>query len=302
MPLVVIAAAALCYLPYLSVGWGFLDLTKASDGRGFSAATISGFVAVGGLWFGEHQGDVVAYVCWLSGPLVQGASVARSAHPTIASSLADITCCYSCSLVVVAHILGIFWSSRRLQLVWLPTELGRFDRSALAVEQLDWILHSRMVQINSIRRSFAGLGLCGLEDPDAASPQSTVIAMAFRRNPAGFLAPLDSAPYHESVTGERSEVASVRRSALSRSDQPLQLLCTTCPRTTRSSSRRQIWLGPVHVDVRPGTRTRARGSARRRSPCWSLTCPKCQILTGPQRLRPVSTPMGRSSVRTTGVR
>jgi alpha-1,6-mannosyltransferase len=93
MPLVVIAAAALCYLPYLSVGWGvFGFLTKGYlTEEGISAGYDLWLLSLWRLVFGEHQGDVVAYVVLAALVLLfKGLSVARSAHHTIASNLADI--------------------------------------------------------------------------------------------------------------------------------------------------------------------------------------------------------------------
>jgi alpha-1,6-mannosyltransferase len=93
MPLVVIAAAALCYLPYLSVGWGvFGFLTKGYlTEEGISAGYDLWLLSLWRLVFGEHQGDVVAYVVLAALVLLfKGLSVARSAHHTIVSSLADI--------------------------------------------------------------------------------------------------------------------------------------------------------------------------------------------------------------------
>jgi hypothetical protein len=93
MPLVVIAAAALCYLPYLSVGWGvFGFLTKGYlTEEGINAGYDLWLLSLWRLVFGEHQGDVVAYVVLAALVLLfKGLSVARSAHHTIASSLADI--------------------------------------------------------------------------------------------------------------------------------------------------------------------------------------------------------------------
>ena len=93
MPLVVIAVVALCYLPYLSVGWGVLGfLTK-----GYLAE--EGIIAGNDLWllwlwrvvFGEHQGDVIAYIALAALVLMFKAfTVARGAHGTIAATLADI--------------------------------------------------------------------------------------------------------------------------------------------------------------------------------------------------------------------
>src|SRR5216683_1525098 len=93
MPLVVIAAIALCYLPYLSVGWGVLGfLTKGYlTEEGISAGYELWPLSLWRLVFGEHQGDVVAYVVLAALVLLfKGLSVARSSHRTIASSLADI--------------------------------------------------------------------------------------------------------------------------------------------------------------------------------------------------------------------
>jgi alpha-1,6-mannosyltransferase len=93
MPLIAIAAAALCYLPYLSVGWGvFGFLTKGYlTEEGISAGNDLWLLSLWRLVFGEHQGDVVAYVVLAALVLIfKGLSVACSPHHTIASSLADI--------------------------------------------------------------------------------------------------------------------------------------------------------------------------------------------------------------------
>ena len=93
MPLVVIAAVALCYLPYLSVGWGVLGFVTQGylTEEGISAGNDLWLLSLWRLVFGEHQGDVVAYVVLAALVLTfKGLSVARSPHRTIASSLADI--------------------------------------------------------------------------------------------------------------------------------------------------------------------------------------------------------------------
>jgi hypothetical protein len=92
MPAVVIAVIALCYLPYLSVGWGVFDfLTKGY-------LTEEGIVSGNDLWllsvwrlvFGTHRGDVIAYaVVAASIVLVMMLSAARRQERTMASSLAD---------------------------------------------------------------------------------------------------------------------------------------------------------------------------------------------------------------------
>ena len=93
MPLVVVAAAALCYLPYLTVGWGvFGFLTKGYlTEEGISAGNDLWLLSLWRVVFGEHQGDVVAYVVVAALVLMsKGLFVARSSHHTIASTLADI--------------------------------------------------------------------------------------------------------------------------------------------------------------------------------------------------------------------
>jgi alpha-1,6-mannosyltransferase len=93
IPLVVIATVALCYLPYLSVGWGALGfLTKGYlTEEGISAGYDIWLLSLWRFVFGAHQGDVVAYIVLAALVLLSKAlSVARSSHGTIASTLADI--------------------------------------------------------------------------------------------------------------------------------------------------------------------------------------------------------------------
>jgi alpha-1,6-mannosyltransferase len=93
MPLAVIAAMVLCYLPFLSVGWGVLGfLTKGYlNEEGISAGNDLWLLSLWRLVFGEHQGDVVAYTALAALVLLfTGFSVARSSHRTMASTLADI--------------------------------------------------------------------------------------------------------------------------------------------------------------------------------------------------------------------
>jgi alpha-1,6-mannosyltransferase len=93
MPLVVIAAIALCYLPYLSVGWGVLGfLTKGYlTEEGISAGHELWPLSLWRLVFGEHRGDVVGYAVVAALVLLfVGLSVARRSDRTIASSLANI--------------------------------------------------------------------------------------------------------------------------------------------------------------------------------------------------------------------
>jgi alpha-1,6-mannosyltransferase len=92
MPLIVIAIIALCYLPYLSVGWGvFGFLTKGY-------LTEEGIVSGNDLWllsvwrlaFGAHRGDLIAYAAVAALILLfMALSAGRRPNRTIASSLAD---------------------------------------------------------------------------------------------------------------------------------------------------------------------------------------------------------------------
>jgi hypothetical protein len=93
MPLIVIATVALCYLPYLSVGWRVLGfLTKGYlNEEGIVAGNDLWPLAVWRLVFGEHRGDVVAYVVLAALLLlVVGLAVARSSDRAIASRIAEI--------------------------------------------------------------------------------------------------------------------------------------------------------------------------------------------------------------------
>jgi len=93
MPLVVIATIALCYLPYLSVGSGVLGfLTKGYlVEEGVRDGNDLWLLSAWRLVFGEHRGDVVAYVVLAALVLLfKGLSVARSIDRTVASTLADV--------------------------------------------------------------------------------------------------------------------------------------------------------------------------------------------------------------------
>jgi alpha-1,6-mannosyltransferase len=92
MPLIVIAVITLCYLPYLSIGWGvFGFLTKGY-------LTEEGIISGNDLWllslwrlvFGAQRGDVAAYAAVAASILLfMALSPARRPDRTIASSLAD---------------------------------------------------------------------------------------------------------------------------------------------------------------------------------------------------------------------
>ena len=105
MPLVVIAAIALCYLPYLSVGWGVLGFfTKGYlTEEGISAGNDLWLLSLWQLVFGGHQGEVAAYVVLAALVLVfKGLSVARSSDRPIAARLADINMLLLITLLVLS--------------------------------------------------------------------------------------------------------------------------------------------------------------------------------------------------------
>ena len=93
MPLAVIAVVALCYLPYLSVHWGvfgFLTQGYLTE-EGIRAGNDLWLLSLWRMVFGEHQGDVVAYVVVAALVLLfKGFSVTRRSDRTIAPTLADI--------------------------------------------------------------------------------------------------------------------------------------------------------------------------------------------------------------------
>jgi hypothetical protein len=105
MPLVVIATIALCYLPYLSVGWGVLGfLTKGYlMEEGISAGNDLWLLSLWRLVFGEHHGDVGAYVALAALVLLlKGFSVAGGSRRTIASALGDINMLLLLALLLVS--------------------------------------------------------------------------------------------------------------------------------------------------------------------------------------------------------
>jgi alpha-1,6-mannosyltransferase len=105
MPAVVIAAIALCYLPYLSVGWGVFGFLT----QGY--LTEEGIVSGNDLWalavwrlvFGTHRGDVAVYaVVAASIMLVMMLSTALRRNRTIASGLADTNMLLLVGLLLVS--------------------------------------------------------------------------------------------------------------------------------------------------------------------------------------------------------
>ena len=162
MPLVVIAAVALCYFPYWSVGWGVLGfLTKGYlTEEGISAGNDLWLLSLWRLAFGEHQGDVVAYVVLAALVLMfMGLSVARSPHRTIPSSLADINRMLLVALLLLSPnypwyflVITPFAALRGSAPNWVVSIGG-----LLLSEQLDWDFYIPRMVTKSIL--FGGLFL-----------------------------------------------------------------------------------------------------------------------------------------------
>jgi alpha-1,6-mannosyltransferase len=105
MPLVVVAVAVLCYLPYLSAGWGvFGYLTKGYlTEEGISAGYELWLLALWRLVFGEHQGDVAVYMVLAALTLMCTAfAVAFRSDHGIAKSLASVNVLLLLTLLLVS--------------------------------------------------------------------------------------------------------------------------------------------------------------------------------------------------------
>jgi alpha-1,6-mannosyltransferase len=160
MPLVVIATIVLCYLPYLSVGWGALGFLAKGylTEEGISAGYDIWLLSLWRLVFGQHEGDVVAYVVLAALVLLsKGFSVARSSHGTTASTLADINMLlllallllspnYPWYFLVITPFIALCGS--------LPTWVVSIGALLLS-EQLDWDFYIPRMVTKSI--VFVGL-------------------------------------------------------------------------------------------------------------------------------------------------
>jgi len=160
MPLVVIAVVALCYIPYLSVGWGVLGfLTKGYlTEEGISAGNDLWLLSLWRQVVGEHQGDVVAYIV-LAALVValKGLSVARNSHRSIASSLAEINMLLLIALLLLSpnypwYFLAI---TPFVALCGSPPTWVVSIGALLLTEQLDWDFYIPRMVTKSIL--FGGL-------------------------------------------------------------------------------------------------------------------------------------------------
>ncbi|MEH2532002.1 alpha-1,6-mannosyltransferase [Bradyrhizobium sp. AZCC 1588] len=162
MPLVVIAVIALCYLPYLSVGWGVLGfLTQGYlTEQGISGGNDLWLLSLWRLVFGYHEGDVAAYVVLAALALwFTGLSVARSSHHCIASSLADI----NMLLLLTLLLLSPNYPWHFLTIMPFVALCGSAPSWAVSIgalllsEQLDWDFYIPRIVSKSIL--FGGLFL-----------------------------------------------------------------------------------------------------------------------------------------------
>ena len=160
MPLVVIAAVALCYLPYLSVGWGVLGfLTQGYlTEEGISAGNDLWLLSLWRFVFGEHQGDVVGYVV-LAGLVVlfKGFSVARNPDRTIVSSLDDINMLLLITLLLLSPNYPWYFlvMTPFVALCGSPPTWVVSIGALLLSEQLDWDFYIPRMVTKSIL--FGGL-------------------------------------------------------------------------------------------------------------------------------------------------
>jgi len=129
-----IAAVALCYLPYSICRLGVLGfLTKGYLPEEGSLPQRSLAVVALAAVFGEHQGDVVAYVVLAALVLTStGLSVARRylSHHRV-QPCRQSTRCYSSLVVVVAQLSWYFLVITPLCALVAPRQRGSFSIGAL---------------------------------------------------------------------------------------------------------------------------------------------------------------------------
>jgi len=143
MPIVVLAIVALCYVPYLSVGFGVLGfLTKGYlTEEGISAGNDIWLLSLWRLVFGEHQGDVAGYIAAAALILVfTGLSMARNPDRAIGSRLDDINMLLLLTLLLLSPnypwyflVVMPFVALCGSPATWVVSILA-----LLLSEQLDW--------------------------------------------------------------------------------------------------------------------------------------------------------------------
>jgi hypothetical protein len=160
MPLVVIAVVAVCYLPYLSVGWGVLGyLTKGYlTEEGISAGYELWLLSLWRLVFGEHYGDVAVYAALGALTLLfMGFSVARRSHDAIASSLGDINMLLLVTLLILSPNYPWYFLiiTPFLALCGTPPSWVVSIAALMLSEQLDWDFYIPRIVTKSVL--FGGL-------------------------------------------------------------------------------------------------------------------------------------------------
>jgi len=162
MPLVVIAIITLCYLAYLSVGWGVLGFLTQGYLReeGISAGNDLWPLALWRLVFGEHHGDVVVYVAMAALVLLfAGLAVARSGDRPIAPRLADINRLLLLTLLLLSPNYPWYFLAVTPFVALFGSWPNWFVSIAalLLTEQLDWDFYIPRMMTKSIL--FGGLVL-----------------------------------------------------------------------------------------------------------------------------------------------
>ena len=143
MPLLAIAAIALCYVPYLSVGsgvFGFLTKGYLTE-EGISAGNDLWLLSLWRLVVGEHHGDVAVYIATAALILLfKGVAVARSPDRGIGPRLDDINMLLLLTLLLLSPNYPWYFLvvTPFLPLCGSPATWVVSILALLLSEQLDW--------------------------------------------------------------------------------------------------------------------------------------------------------------------
>jgi alpha-1,6-mannosyltransferase len=160
MPLVVVTIVVLCYLPYLSVGWGvFGYLTKGYlTEEGINTGYELWLLALWRLVFGEHQGDVAVYTALAALVLLCTAfAVAFRSDRSVASGLSSINMLLLLTLLLVSPNYPWYFLlvTPFVALCGSPPSWVVSIAALMLSEQLDWDFYiPRMVTKSAV---FGGL-------------------------------------------------------------------------------------------------------------------------------------------------
>jgi hypothetical protein len=179
MPLVVVAVTVLCYLPYLSVGWGvFGYLTKGYMAEeGISAGYELWPLALWRLAFGEHRGDVAVYLVLATLALLFAAFVvAFRTDRNVASSLGSINMLLLLSLLLVSPNYPWYFLAVTpfVALCGSPPTWAVSIAALMLSEQLDWDFYIPRMVTKSVL--FGGLLLAWAWVAWRSRQSKTVIA------------------------------------------------------------------------------------------------------------------------------